>query len=154
MTQDVQAIPSAYPGVTPYLSVDGAAAAIEFYKTVFGATERMRMDMPGGKLGHAEIEIGGGLVMLADEYPEMGFVGPRRIGGTPVTLHLYVEDVDAVVARAAQAGAKVLRPPEDQFYGDRLAQLEDPFGHVWNVATHVEDVSAEEMTARMAKHGG
>jgi PhnB protein len=149
-------IPDGYPVVAPYLIVSGAAAAIDFYKQIFGATERMRMDAPGGKVGHAELLIGGCLIMLADEFPDMGAVGPKTVGGSPVTLHLYVEDVDATVARAVDAGAMVTRPVETKFYGDRSGGLTDPFGHAWHIATHVEDVSPEEMQRRAAamKPGG
>jgi PhnB protein len=146
----VNPIPESYPQVVPYLCVDGANAAIEFYRTVFGMTERMRMAAPDGKIGHAELEIGDSLIMLSDEYPEMGMRGPKAIGGTPVTISLYVTDVDAVFARAVEAGATALRPVENQFYGDRTGQLEDPFGHRWSVATHVEDVPPEEMAKRAA----
>jgi PhnB protein len=149
----VKPVPDNYPRVTPYLSIDGAAAAIEFYKKAFGATERMRMDAPGGKIGHAEIEIEGGLIMLADEYPAMEFRSPKALGGSPVTIHIYVENVDAFCERASVAGATVLRPVADQFYGDRSCQLKDPFGHTWSIATHVEDVSPEEMEKRAAKVG-
>jgi len=145
-----QPIPEGYPRITPYLCVDGAAAAIDFYTSVLGATERMRMPGPDGKLGHAELQLGDAVIMLADEYPDMDIRGPRSIGGTPVTVHVYVEDVDDVFARAVQAGATPLRPVEDQFYGDRSGQFEDPFGHRWNVATHVEDVPADEMAKRAA----
>jgi PhnB protein len=148
---NVKKIPEGYPQISPYLCVDGAAAAIDFYREVFGATERMRMAAPDGKVGHAELQIGSGVVMLADEYPEMDIVGPGRVGGTPVTVSVYVEDVDAVFDRAVKAGARVLRPVENQFYGDRSGQFLDPFGHRWSVATHVEDVSPQEMAARAAK---
>jgi PhnB protein len=151
---DVKPIPDGYPQVTPYLSVDGAAAAIEFYATVLGTTERMRMLGPDGKVSHAELQLGDSLVMVADEAPAIGIRSPKTIGGTPVTLSVYVEDVDAVIDRAAQAGATVLRPAEDQFYGDRAGQFEDPFGHRWSVATHVEDVSPEEMAKRATAMGG
>src|SRR5262245_19338878 len=144
----VKAIPEGYGSLTPYLVIQGAAAAIDYYKRVFGATERMRMDAPGGKIGHAELMIGDSVLMLADEHPEMGFRGPKSFGGTAVSLHLYVENVDAVFKRAVEAGAKPLRPVQDQFYGDRLGTLEDPFGHVWSVGTHVEDVAPEEMKRR------
>lgn len=144
-------IPENYPHVTPYLAIAGAAAAIEFYKKAFGATERMRMGGPEGKIGHAEIEIEGGLIMLADEHPSMNFHSPKTIGGSPVMIHRYVADVDGFFARATAAGAEVLRPPTDQFYGDRSCTLKDPFGHTWSVATHVEDVSPEEMQKRAAK---
>jgi PhnB protein len=150
----VNPIPEGYGRVTPYLIVDGASAAIDFYTSVFGATERMRMAGPEGKVGHAELEIGDAVIMLADEHPESNARGPRSVGGTPVSLHMYVEDADAVFRRAVEAGAKELRPVEDQFYGDRLGSFEDPFGHHWHVATHVEDVSPEEMSKRMAAQGG
>lgn len=148
---DVKPIPEGYPQVMPYLAVDDANAAIDFYSTVFGATERMRMGAPGGKVGHAELQIGDSLLMLADEFPDMGSISPKTVGGTPVTIMVYVDDVDAAFKRALQAGAKELRPLENQFYGDRTAQFEDPFGHHWNISTHVEDVSPEEMQRRMAE---
>ncbi len=151
---NVQPIPEGYPQVTPYLCVDGAAAAIDFYGAVFGATERMRMPGPDGRIGHAELQLGDSVIMLADESPEIGFRSPKAIGGSPVTLSVYADDVDAVVARAEQAGATVLRPVEDQFYGDRSGEFEDPFGHRWSVATHVEDVSPEEMGRRAAEAMG
>lgn len=144
----VQAIPEGYPQVSPYLHIDGASAAIEFYCSVFGATERMRMPGPDGKLGHAELQFGDSLIMLADEMPEMGILSPKAVGGTPVSISVYVENVDEIFDRAVQSGARVLRPVEDQFYGDRLGSFEDPFGHRWHVATHVEDVSEEEMSKR------
>ena len=147
----VQPIPKGYHDVTPYLSIRGAAAAIEFYKKALGAAEVMRMPGPEGKLGHAEIRIGGSRVMLSDEYPEMDFLGPQTRGGTSVHLHVYVRDVDAVVERAVAAGAKLLRPVEDKFYGDRTGTLQDPFGHVWHVSTHVEDVPPKEMKKRAAE---
>ena len=147
----VQPIPEGYPRLSPYLCIDGAARAIEFYVDVLGATERMRMDGPDGRIGHAELQLGNSLIMLADEYPDMGFLSPTRIGGTAVTLHAYVEDVDAVFEKALAAGAKALRPVENQFYGDRTGQFEDPFGHRWSVASHVEDVSPEEMAKRAAE---
>jgi PhnB protein len=146
----VQPIPEDYPQVIPYLTVDGAADAIDFYVRVLGAKERMRMPGPEGKIGHAELEIGRGMVMLSDEFPEMGGKSPQGLGGTPVTVMAYVEDVDAVFERAVSAGATVRRPVENQFYGDRSGQFEDPFGHVWYVATHVEDVSEEELAKRAA----
>ena len=145
---DVKAIPDGYPQVIPSLAVDGAAAAIDFYCEVFGATVRMRMDGPDGRVGHAELQLGDSVLMLADEYPEVGNLGPRSFGGTPVTLSVYVEDVDATFAAAVAAGATELRPVANQFYGDRVGQLEDPFGHRWSVGTHVEDVSEEEMARR------
>src|SRR5688572_20014533 len=125
-------VPDNYPRVTPYLAIDGAAAAIDFYKKAFGATERMRMGGPEGKIGHAEIEIEGGLIMLADEYEAMNFHSPKTIGGSPVMIHMYVADVDAFFARASAAGVEVLRPPTDQFYGDRSCTIKDPFGHAWS----------------------
>jgi PhnB protein len=146
----VKPIPEGYPRVMPYLIVDGANAAIDFYTSVLGATERMRMAAPEDRVGHAELEIGDSVLMLADEAPEMDARGPRAVGGTPVSLHVYVEDVDSVVERAVQAGAKALRPVEDRFYGDRSGSFEDPFGHRWHVATHVEDVPADEMEERAA----
>ncbi len=154
----VQPIPEGYPRVTPYLCVDDAAKAIEFYTEALGAEERMRMGGPDGRIGHAELAIGDSIVMLADEYPEMGAISPKTVGGTPVTLHVYVTDVDDTVARAVKAGAKELRPVEDQFYGDRTGWLEDPFGHRWDIATHIEDVPPEEMEKRaaasFAEHAG
>jgi PhnB protein len=143
-------IPDGYPRVMPHLIVDGASAAIDFYRSVFAATERMRMPAPEDKIGHAELQIGDSVIMLADEFPDMDARGPKAVGGTAVTLYVYVEDVDGVFARAVEAGAKALRPVEDRFYGDRSGQFEDPFGHRWDVATHVEDVPAEEMAERAA----
>jgi PhnB protein len=150
----VKPIPDNYPRVTPYLAIDGAAAAIEFYKKAFGATERMRMPGPEGGIGHAEIEIEGALVMLADEYPPIDFRSPKTIGGSPVMIHMYVADVDAVFRRAKDVGAEVLREPTTQFYGDRSCSIKDPFGHLWSLATHVEDVSEEELRKRAAKFAG
>ncbi|MBA3241034.1 MAG: VOC family protein [Acidobacteria bacterium] len=150
MSDKVKPIPDGYHSLTPYLIVDGAARAIEFYKEAFGATEMMRMDEPGGKVGHAELKIGDSIVMLADEFPDMGRRGPQSIGGTPVSFMLYVEDVDAVVSRAVAAGGKLVRPIKDQFYGDRTGGVDDPFGHSWYIATHIEDVSPEEMERRAA----
>jgi PhnB protein len=147
----VSPIPDGYPRVSPYLSVDGASAAIDFYSKVFGATERARMPMPGGRIGHAELQLGDSVVMLADEFPEAGVRGPKAVGGTPVTISVYVEDVDAVFDRALQEGASSLRPVEDQFYGDRSGQFEDPFGHRWSVASRVEDVPSDEMAKRAAE---
>jgi PhnB protein len=144
----VKPIPPGYHVVTAYLCIDGAAAAIDFYKRVFGAKERMRMDAPGGKVGHAEILIGDSVVMLADQFPEMNFYGPKSGGNTSINMHLYMKDVDAVVKRAVVAGAKVVRPVEDKFYGDRTGSIEDPFGHVWHIATHTEDLSMAEMKRR------
>jgi len=150
----VKPIPDGYPRVTPYLHVDGASKAIEFYRTVFGAKERMRLAAPGGRIGHAELEIGNSMIMVADEHPDMNIRGPKSVGGTPVTVLVYVEDVDRAFERALKAGAKELRPVQNQFYGDRSGQFEDPFGHQWNVATHVEDVPPDEMAKRAAKMMG
>jgi PhnB protein len=144
----VNPIPEGYPRVTPYLIVGDGAAAIDFYVSVLGATERMRMAGPDGKVGHAELNIGDSVIMLADEHPEMNAVGPKTVGGTPVSIHVYVEDSDSAFERAIEAGAKSLAPMEDKFYGDRSGSFEDPFGHHWNVATHVEDVPEEEMAKR------
>jgi PhnB protein len=146
----VNPIPEGYPRVMPYLIVDGAPDAIDFYESVLGASERMRMPGPDGRLGHAELELGESVIMLADENPEMGIHGPKKFGGTPVTIHVYVEDADAAFERALSAGATSLRPVENQFYGDRSGQFEDPFGHRWNVATHVEDIAPDEMERRAA----
>jgi PhnB protein len=148
---DVKPIPDGYPQVTPYLCVDGAKAAIEFYSNVLGAKERMHMPAPDGKIGHAELELGDSLIMLADEFPEMGIRGPKAVGGTPVMISIYFEDADAVFDAAVAAGATAVRPVENQFYGDRTGQFEDPFGHRWSVATHVEDVPPEEMEKRAAE---
>ncbi len=150
--------PDGHDGATPYLSIKGAASAVEFYKKGFGATETMCMAGSDGKVQHAELKIGKASIMLADEFPEMGFRSPQSIGGSPVVLHVYVENVDAFLERAVAAGAKVLRPVADQFYGDRVVMLTDPFGHLWSFATHVEDVSPEEMEKRseayMSQSGG
>lgn len=146
----VQAIPDGYPRVVPYLIVDGAAAAIEFYRDVLGAEERGRMAGPDGRVGHAELTLGDSVVMLSDEHPEMDITGPKTVGGSPVTIHVYVEDVDATMERAVLAGATTSQPVRDQFYGDRSGQFVDPFGHHWNIATHVEDVPPDEMERRAA----
>jgi PhnB protein len=146
----VEPIPEGYHNVTPYLIVDGAAKAIDFYRKVFAATEKMRMAAPGGKVGHAELTIGDSMIMLADEHPEMDHRGPHAFKGAAVSLMVYVPDVDATVKTALAAGAKVVRPVENQFYGDRMGTIEDPFGHRWYVATHVEDVPPEEMAKRAA----
>jgi PhnB protein len=143
-------IPDGYHTATPYLIVGGAARALDFYKQAFGATELMRFDAPDGKIGHAEIKIGNSRIMLADEHPEMDARSPQTIGGTPVGLMLYLEDCDAVTARAVSLGAKVLKPVQDQFYGDRSGAILDPFGHKWFLATHREDVSPEELQKRAA----
>jgi PhnB protein len=147
----VNYMPEGYGSITPYLIIKKAAQAIEFYKNAFGATEVFRMDDAQGRVGHAELLIGNSRIMLADEHPEMGYRSATSIGATPVSLHLYVEDCDEVVKRAVAAGAKLERPVEDRFYGDRNGTIHDPFGHVWTVATHVEDVSAEEMEERAKK---
>ena len=146
----VKPVPDGYHTVTPYLIVKGAAEALDFYKRAFGATERMRFAQPNGKIGHAEIQIGDSVIMLADEVPEMGFLGPQSTGGkTPVSICLYVENVDTLFKQAIAAGGKELRPLQDQFYGDRTGTLADPFGHVWTIATHIEDVSQEELERRV-----
>ncbi|MDB6043144.1 MAG: Glyoxalase/bleomycin resistance protein/dioxygenase [Gammaproteobacteria bacterium] len=141
-------IPDGYHTATPYLIVNGAAEAIEFYKRAFGATELLRMTDPQGRIGHAEIRVGDSVIMLADEHPDMGYRGPRSMGGSSVSILLYVDDVDTIFDRALSAGATVQRPIANQFYGDRSGKLEDPFGHVWSIATHVEDVPPEEMRRR------
>jgi PhnB protein len=150
---NVKPIPDGYHSVTPYLICDGAAKAIEYYKNAFGATELFRMDHDG-KIGHAELKIGDSPIMLADEYPQMGYRSPKALGGTPVSIMIYVEDVDTVYQRAIDAGATEVKPLQDQFYGDRSGTLTDPFGHVWTIATHKEDVSMEEMNRRMAAAHG
>ena len=150
MSTSVRPIPEGYEGPTAYLIVEGAAAAIDFYKKAFGAKELGRFPNPDGKIGHADLMIGKGHIMLADASPEMGAKAPGAFGGSPVSLCVYVENVDQVVQRAVAAGAKLTRPVADQFYGDRTGGLTDPFGHVWYVMTHVEDVSHEEMQKRMA----
>lgn len=150
----VKAIPDEYPQVIPYLTVDGADAAITFYIEVLGAKERVRMASPDGQVGHAELEIGRGLVMLSDEFPEMGGKSPRTVGGTPVAMMVYVDDVDDVFQRAVERGAKPVRPVENQFYGDRSGAFEDPFGHSWHVSTHIEDVPEDEMARRAAEAMG
>jgi PhnB protein len=154
----VKAIPDGYYTVTPYLMVKDAPRAIDYYKQAFGATELCRFTDPSGRIGHAEIRIGNSPIMLADEFPEMGCVGPQTLKGSPVGILLYVEDADAVFDRAVAAGAKVLRPMKNQFYGDRSGTLDDPFGHRWTIATHKEDVTEEEMERRfeaaMKQKGG
>jgi PhnB protein len=146
----VKPIPDGYHSVTPYLIVDGAAKAIDFYKQAFSATELMRMQQPDGRIGHAEVRIGNSAVMLADAFPEMGAKSPKALGGSSVHLLIYVLDVDKVFARALAAGGKQVKPLQNQFYGDRSGTLSDPFGHQWTVATHVEDVTPEEMKRREA----
>jgi PhnB protein len=150
---NVKSIPEGYHSVTPYLIIQGAADAIEFYKKAFGATELFRMEHQG-KIGHAEIKVGDSPIMLADEHPAMGHVGPKTLGGSPVGLMIYVDDVDTTFNRAIESGAEQVKPLQDQFYGDRSGTLKDPFGHVWTVATHKEDVSPEEMDKRMAAASG
>ncbi|PYS68170.1 MAG: glyoxalase [Acidobacteria bacterium] len=150
---NVEPIPEGYHSVTPYLVMQGAAAALDFYKTAFGAIELFRMEHEG-KIGHAEIKIGDSPIMLADEQPAMGSVSPKTLGGTPVSLMIYVDDVDTIYKQAIDAGAVELKALQDQFYGDRSGTLKDPFGHVWTVATHKEDVSPEEMDKRLAAAHG
>jgi PhnB protein len=148
---EVNYIPKGYNTITPYLVIKGAAKAIEYYKNVFGATVVVRMDGPGGSVGHAELQIGDSRIMLADENLSMGYRSAESIGASPVSLYVYIPDCDKVVAKAVEEGAKILKPVEDQFYGDRSGFIQDPFGHLWGVATHKEDVSAEEMKKRMQK---
>jgi len=143
-----QPVPEGYHTVTPYLTLDRAAEAIEFYKNAFGANERMRMDAPGGLIGHAELEIGDSLVMISDAFPQSTTRPPSELGGTTGGVFLYVEDVDALVKQAVDAGATVTMEVADQFWGDRFGSVKDPFGHVWSIATHVEDVPPEEMAER------
>jgi PhnB protein len=147
----VNYIPQGYHTVIPYLSVKGASAAIDFYKNAFGATEVMRMPTPDGRIGHAELKIGDSHVMLADEFPQMNFLSPKSIGGSPVNIMIYVENTDTIFKRAVDGGAKVLKPVQDQFYGDRSGSIEDPFGHMWTISTHIEDVSPEEIDRRAAE---
>lgn len=148
---EVSYIPEGYNSVTPYLIIKGAAQAIEYYKNVFGATVAVRMDGPNGLVGHAELQIGNSRIMLADENPQMGYRSAESIGASPVSMYVYLPDCDAVVEKAAAQGAKILKPVADQFYGDRSGFIQDPFGHLWGIATHKEDVSAEEMKERMKK---
>jgi len=149
----VKAIPEGYHSVTPYLVVKGAAQAIDFYKKALGAQEMMRMPMPDGRIGHAELKIGDSHIMLADEYPEMGHRSPQSLGGAGVSLMVYLERVDDIFKQAIAAGAKELQPVKDQFYGDRSGTFQDPFGHVWTVGTHVEDIPPDEMRRRAEQHG-
>jgi PhnB protein len=149
----VKPVPDGYHSVTPYLIVSGAAAAIEYYKKSFGAEELVRMPM-GNRVGHAELQIGDSRIMLADEFPERDAKGPKSRGGTPVSILLYLADCDAVFNRALAAGGTVKNPMKDQFYGDRSGTLEDPFGHVWTISTHTEDLTPEEMMRRMKSMGG
>ena len=147
----VKKVPDGHNTVSPYLIVSGAERALEFYKQAFGATELFRHRAPDGKIGHAEVRIGDTVIMVADEFPDFDAHGPKKFGGSPVSLHVYVEDVDAVAARATAAGATVKRPVADQFYGDRLGTFVDPFGHTWHLSTHIEDVSMEELDRRAKK---
>jgi PhnB protein len=149
MANKVKPIPEGYHSITPYLVIKGAAAAIDFYKQAFGAVEIMRMPQPDGRVGHAELKFGDSVVMLADEYPEMDVVGPQTLGNTSVGLLLYLDDVDKAVERAVSLGATIKKPIADQFYGDRTGTIEDPFGHKWTLAVHIEDVTPEEMQRRM-----
>ena len=144
----ITAQPASYSTVNPSLAIDGAGDAIEFYKAVFGCTERMRMPAPGGKVAHCELQFGDSVVMVADEFPEADFYGPHKFGGTPIALSVYVDDVDETFALALEAGADPIRQPEDQFYGDRAGQFQDPWGHRWGIATHFEDVTPEELERR------
>ena len=153
MTAAVKAIPEGYHSVTPYLIFSGASDAIAFYKRALGAEEVMRMADPGGRIQHAEIKIGDSRIMLADEHPEIQALSPKTVGGSPVSIHLYVEDVDTAVEHAVAAGAKLIRPVADQFYGDRLGGIEDPFGYRWFIATHKEDLSMDEIRRRAAAQG-
>ena len=153
MPAAVKAIPEGYHTVTPYLILSGAGDAIAFYKKALGAEEVMRLGGPGGKIGHAEIKIGNSRIMLADEHPELQALSPRTVGGSPVSIHLYVENVDAAVERAVAAGAKLVRPVADQFYGDRVGGIEDPFGYRWFIATHKEDLTMDEIRRRAAAQG-
>jgi len=149
--QDVKRIPESYPRVSPHLSVAGAAAAINFYTTVLGASERMRMPTPDGKIAHAELELGDSVIMIGEEAPGGTDPSPKTLGGSPVALFVYVDDVDDVFERALGAGAQSVQPPENHFCGDRVAMFDDPFGHRWNIATHVEDVPPGEMERRAAE---
>jgi len=147
----VSYIPKGYSTITPYLVIKGAAKAIDYYKKVFGATVVVRMDGPDGKVGHAELQIGDSRIMLADENPQMGYRSAESIGASPVSLYVYLTDCDKVIAKAATEGAKILKPVADQFYGDRSGFIQDPFGHLWGIATHKEDVSPKEMSERARK---
>jgi PhnB protein len=147
-TMPVDPIPEGYHGLMPYLAVDDAAQAIDFYKQALGARERARMAAPEGKIGHAELEIGGTVVMLSDQFPQSTTKPPNELGGTSVGIYLYVEDVDAAVQQAADAGATVTMPVDDMFWGDRFGKVTDPFGHEWGIATHTEDLTPEEMQER------
>lgn len=145
---NVKPVPDGYPALTPYLIVSDGAAAIEFYRKAFGAKERMRLPAPNNRVGHAELVVGGSVIMLADEFPEHGALSPQTVGGSPVMLHLYLPDVDGVAAAAVAAGGTLMRPATNEFYGDRVARITDPFGHNWHIATHIEDVPPDEMERR------
>jgi PhnB protein len=147
-----KSIPDGYHSVTPYLVIAGAAKAIDFYKRAFGAVEIMRMEDPRGTIGHAEIKIGGSHIMLADEYPDMGYLAPTSLGGSAVSLMVYVDRVDDVFKQALKSGAQEMQPLKDQFYGDRSGTLKDPFGHIWTIATHVEDVAPDEIRRRATQY--
>jgi PhnB protein len=147
-------IPEGWGTMSPYLVMNNASAVIDFYVSVFDARVLSRLDMPNGGVGHAELQIGDSKFMLADEFPDQGYLGPESIGGTPVSFMLYVKDVDAVFARAVAAGATALRPVEDQFYGDRVGSVKDPAGHIWSIATHIENVSSEEIDRRFREMMG
>ena len=147
---NVKPKPDGYSTVTPYLYIKGATAAIDYYKKVFGAQEIMRLEAPGGMIGHAELKIGDSIIMLGDENPQWGTKGPKTLGGSATGMHVYVDDVDSVIQGAVDAGAQLIRPVKDQFYGDRSGSVIDPFGHIWSISTHTEDVSKEEMDRRIA----
>jgi PhnB protein len=149
MPSQAKAGPDGHQTVTPYLAIKNAASALDFYRRAFGATESYTLMMPDGRIGHAEIRLGDSIIMVSDEFPEYGGKSPHTLGGSPVTLHLYVDDVDAVFQQALAAGAKERKPVMDQFYGDRSGQLEDPFGHLWWVGTHREDLAPEELQKRV-----
>jgi PhnB protein len=150
MMNNVKPIPDGYTSITPYLITKNAGTALEYYKKTFGATEKMRLNTPDGRLMHAELKIGDSLLMLGEERGDTCGRGPETLGGSPVTIHLYVEDVDAVFALAVDTGSTVVRPVENQFYGDRSGMFTDPFGHLWNVSTHIEDVPPEEIKKRVS----
>lgn len=154
MNANVNAVPDGYHSVTPYLIVKGAYKAIAFYEKAFGARQRLCLPAPGGGIGHAELAIGDSVIMLADEFPGIGARGPQAMGGSPVSLMIYVPDVDAVFEAAVAAGARVVRPLENKFYGDRAGQVEDPFGHIWTLASHIESVTAEQLSERMEEMFG
>ena len=153
MSDGVKAIPEGYEGITPYLICKNAEAAIEFYKKAFGAVELFRIGGPG-MIGHAEMKIGNAVFMLADEFPDLGAVSPETIGGSAVSLYVYVDDVDTFTEKAVAEGLEVLKPVTDQFYGDRSGAFKDPFGHIWGFATHKEDLTPEELSERAKAHAG